>query len=210
VSTIKFAPAHQGLKIATGSADGFVRIYEAIDITNLSQWQIMDQIECTTSQAGGVNCLDWNPNPFDTAMLAVGTQEPTAKIFQYNDKLRKWELAFTLPATVGDADSHTGPILDIAWAPNMGRSYHLIATASKDRTVRIWRIDQAKNGKYEVKLVKSFPDHNAEVWRVEWNITGTILASSGDDNTIRLWKQNFLDQWLCLSIISGNDESGGS
>ena len=28
----------------------------------------------------------------------------------------------------------------------------------------------------------------SQVWRVEWNVTGTILASSGDDGCVRLWK----------------------
>lgn len=28
----------------------------------------------------------------------------------------------------------------------------------------------------------------AEVWRVKWNVTGTVLASSGDDGKVRLWK----------------------
>lgn len=37
-------------------------------------------------------------------------------------------------------------------------------------------------------MVADFADHNAEVWRVEWNITGTILSSSGDDGRIMLWK----------------------
>jgi nucleoporin SEH1 len=60
--------------------------------------------------------------------------------------------------------------------------------------------------KLEVNEIKSFDSHQTEVWRVEWNITGTILASSGDDGTVRLWKKNFANEWKCLSIISGNDE----
>lgn len=32
---------------------------------------------------------------------------------------------------------------------------------------------------------------DVQVWRIEWNTTGTILASSGDDNVVRLWKQRF-------------------
>ena len=27
-----------------------------------------------------------------------------------------------------------------------------------------------------------------QVWRVSWNITGTVLSSSGDDGCVRLWK----------------------
>lgn len=30
-----------------------------------------------------------------------------------------------------------------------------------------------------------------KVWRIEWNTTGTVLASSGDDNKVRLWKERF-------------------
>lgn len=60
--------------------------------------------------------------------------------------------------------------------------------------------------KIEVKEVASFDDHHAEVWRVEWNITGTVLASSGDDGTVRLWKTNFQNEWKCMSVIRGDEE----
>ena len=38
VTDIQFSPRHLGLKLATCSADGFVRIYEAIDVINLAHW----------------------------------------------------------------------------------------------------------------------------------------------------------------------------
>ena len=41
---------------------------------------------------------------------------------------------------------------------------------------------------FEVRLAGQFEEHGATVWRVCWNMTGTILASSGDDGCVRLWK----------------------
>lgn len=48
----------------------------------------------------------------------------------------------------------------------------------------------------------------AEVWRVKWNVTGTVLASSGDDGKVRLWKPDPTSgEWIeRAEIVSG---SGG-
>lgn len=40
VVDIKFAPRHLGLKLATCSLDGHVRVYEAIDVMNLAHWPL--------------------------------------------------------------------------------------------------------------------------------------------------------------------------
>merc|ERR1711962_810674 len=44
VTDVKFGPKHLGLILATCSADGTVRIYEAQDVMNLSQWSPRDEI----------------------------------------------------------------------------------------------------------------------------------------------------------------------
>lgn len=198
VQDIKFAPRHLGLKLATCSSDGFVRIYEAADVTNLAHWSSsMEEFE----SKGGITCISWNPSPIDTRpMLVVGTNDKTAKVWEFNETYRKWVHVETLAG-------HSGPIHDVCWAPNMGRTYHLIATASKDSLVKIWKLQiQAEKQKVEVTPLATFDDHQSEVWRVEWNITGTILASSGDDGVVRLFKTNFEGKWMCLSMISGQDE----
>lgn len=41
-------------------------------------------------------------------------------------------------------------------------------------------------------------DHGSKVWRVCWNITGTIMGSTGDDGYVRLWKANYLGNWKCI------------
>ena len=47
---------------------------------------------------------------------------------------------------------------------------------------------QPSTTKYLCRVVAHGIEHNATVWRLAWNVTGTILASSGDDGAIRLWK----------------------
>lgn len=46
--------------------------------------------------------------------------------------------------------------------------------------------------KLDAQTVAQFDDHDSIVWRVSWNITGTILASSGDDGCVRMFKSKFL------------------
>jgi nucleoporin SEH1 len=90
----------------------------------------------------------------------------------------------------------------VAWAPNLGRSYELLATASQDRTVRVWKM----SGEV-VEQVACFRDHKAEVFHVEFNVTGTVMASSGDDGVVRLWTRdlNTPNGWIALSQVANED-----
>lgn len=58
VTDVKFAPKTLGLLLATCSADGYIRIYEAPDIMNLSQWTLQHDINCKLS----CSSLSWNPS----------------------------------------------------------------------------------------------------------------------------------------------------
>ncbi|CAO3590787.1 unnamed protein product [Absidia cylindrospora] len=70
-------------------------------------------------------CIHWCPNRTATAMMAVGLgKEYGAKIFKH-DGHDKWQPGEILPG-------HTNQVNDISWAPSMGRTYQLIATACKD------------------------------------------------------------------------------
>jgi hypothetical protein len=46
------------------------------------------------------------------------------------------------------------------------------------------------------------------VWRVSWNISGTVLASTADDGATRLWKADYNNQYhqiLATQAIAGNN-----
>ncbi|XP_054841844.1 centrosomal protein of 192 kDa [Eublepharis macularius] len=207
VTDVKFAPKHMGLMLATCSADGVVRIYEAPDVMNLSQWSLQHEISCKLS----CSCISWNPSSCraHAPMIAVGSDDSSpnvlakVQIYEYNENTRKYAKAETLMTV-------TDPVHDIAFAPNLGRSFHILAVATKD--VRIFTLKPVRKEltatsgltKFEVQLVAQFDNHNSQVWRVSWNITGTVLASSGDDGCVRLWKANYMDNWKCTGILKGN------
>lgn len=74
-----FSPPHLGLKLATVGADGVVRVYEAIDVLNLTQWSLLDEFSATNTDSGSSDtgeslyCLAWCPSRFTgLPMLAIG------------------------------------------------------------------------------------------------------------------------------------------
>jgi len=68
VTDVEFAPKYLGLLLATASADGIIRIYEAPDIMNLSQWPVQHEI----SNKLPLSCLSWNTSTYMvTQLLAV-------------------------------------------------------------------------------------------------------------------------------------------
>uniref|UniRef100_A0A8C5L6F0 Nucleoporin SEH1 n=1 Tax=Jaculus jaculus TaxID=51337 RepID=A0A8C5L6F0_JACJA len=179
----------------------------APDVMNLSQWSLQHEVSCKLS----CSCISWNPSSSraHSPMIAVGSDDssPNAmakvQIFEYNENTRKYAKAETLMTV-------TDPVHDIAFAPNLGRSFHILAIATKD--VRIFTLKPVRKEltssggptKFEIHIVAQFDNHNSQVWRVSWNITGTVLASSGDDGCVRLWKANYMDNWKCTGILKGN------
>ncbi|XP_071444251.1 nucleoporin SEH1 isoform X1 [Hetaerina americana] len=219
VTDVRFGPRWLGLLLAACSADGALRIYEAPDAMNLSQWTLQHEVSAGKLS---LSCLSWNPSfsRLHPPMLAVGIDDASTSsgakvlIFEYGEGSRRWSRTEAL-GSVQDA------VHDVAFAPNPGRSRHLLAIATKD--VRIVSLkplqDNLATGlpntggtlslgvvpsRFEVQVIAQFDDHSSTVWRVCWNVTGTILASSGDDGCVRLWKANYMDNWKCVGVLKGD------
>lgn len=162
---------------------------------NLAQWSLTEEFDCGNE----ANCLAWNSSRFDPPMMVVGCNDSngTCKVWAYDDQYRRWVCVDTL-------SGHSGPVHDVAWAPSLGRTYHLIATACMDGNVRVFELSRDKNQKYSNKLVFFSALHKSEVWRVEWNITGTVLASAGDDGTVRLWKRGLDGKFKNSYVMHGD------
>lgn len=69
VTDVEFAPKYLGLLLATASADGIIRIYEAPDIMNLSNWPVQHEITYKLP----LSCLSWNTSTYmlSSQLLAV-------------------------------------------------------------------------------------------------------------------------------------------
>ncbi len=72
-----------------------------------------------------------------------------------------------------------------------------IASASQDRTVRIWTSDSATPTQWTSKVLQ----FDAVVWRVSWSLSGNVLAVSGGDNKVTLWKENLKGDWECVKTM---------
>lgn len=57
VMDVKFGPPTLGLVLATCSADGVVRIYEAPDLMNLAQWTLQQEVPIKVQ----ASAITWNP-----------------------------------------------------------------------------------------------------------------------------------------------------
>ncbi|MFF4504734.1 AAA family ATPase [Streptomyces sp. NPDC001401] len=75
---------------------------------------------------------------------------------------------------------HTGAVYLTSFSPN-GK---LLATASYDRTVRLWDVSDRSHPK---PLGKPLTGHTSWVSTAIFSPDGHTLASAGDDGTVRLW-----------------------
>jgi eukaryotic-like serine/threonine-protein kinase len=102
----------------------------------------------------------------------------------------------TLPTHIAGAhphhhwQSHGNIINALAWSPDG----QMLASASDDGTIRLWRLD-AQRMVDEAQVLQSF---TGPVFGVAWSPDGQTLASGSKDQVIRLWRAvdgRLIDTW---------------
>ncbi|MFY7802894.1 MAG: sugar-binding protein [Limnoraphis robusta] len=88
----------------------------------------------------------------------------------------KQQLPYALSKQFSFKD-HRDVVNNISFSPDG----QLIASASKDKTVKLWNL--------EGKVIKNLP-HNAPVWTVKFSPDGELIATASDDQTVQLWTRD--------------------
>lgn len=250
---VQFSQNTNCLKLAAIASDGVLRIYEAIDTSNLGFWTATFEEPLlnrpVSRQLQSSFSLSWSPTPSYSDWIAVSVLDD-AMVFKFDSQSGKY-------LRMGELPGHQGLIRDIEWAPVFGRSYGMVATACKDGMVRVYTLKPSTSRKgsnggeesgrgerrenprghasasntsdmfekrpvqgfetaaeapkvepqesYDIALIHESDLHNGEVWRVTWNSSGTILASTGDDGQVRFWKSVFMGSFQCMALLKKSD-----
>lgn len=189
VNSIDWAPHEVGLVLACGSSDSYISV-----LTHTGdKWEHVK----FHAHSIGVNSVSWAPafhpsvgsapsNP--VKKLVSGGCDNLVKIWKFEEG---WKEENSL-------EGHSDWVRDVAWAPNIGLPVSTIASCSQDGNVLIW---QNSGSGWKSTLLNKFND---VVWSVSWSITGNILAVSGGDNKVTLWKETLDSGWTCLSTLEDN------
>lgn len=185
VNSVQWAPHEYGALLLAASSDGKVSVIEFKE-NGTSSPIVFD------AHAIGVNAASWAPSTVQegsTSQLlrrfVTGGADNLVKVWKYSQETQSYTLEDTL-------EGHSDWVRDVAWSPSVFlRSY--IATASQDRTCVIWS-QEHNNGPWKKTLLQQdkFPD---VLWRASWSLSGNILALSGGDNKVTLWKEDLEGKW---------------
>jgi len=194
VNLLAWAPHECGCLLACASSDGAVSVLEFRD----NAW---DHVILANAHGLGVNSVSWAPSARPGSLVSktgdntvsrrfvTGGSDCLAKIWEWNAEQKTYGLIQTL-------SGHSDWVRDVAWSPSvLSKSY--IASASQDKTVRIWTADPSTPNEWKCTTL----EFDSVLWRVSWSLSGNILAVSQGDNKVSLWKENLSGTWESVQTI---------
>lgn len=151
ITDLKFAPKYLGLQLVLCAKNGQVLIYECTDILSSNVWSLAHP-ELKTNMNSCSSC-SWSTCFNLPILLAIASDESSnttsdkLSIFEYNDNTRTYSKIEKLTSAIC-----TEPIKSIAFAPSIGKLYHMLAIASRSLIVATLKTTKESH-KYTVSTV---------------------------------------------------------
>lgn len=201
VNSVAWAPHEFGLVLACGSLDGTISV-----ITYVSESNSWESKRIMGAHTSGCNAVSWCPANTTVESLNQGMngQKPAKRLASggCDNLIKIWKEEGDQWIEETKIEVHSDWVRDVAWAPSVGLNKNMIASCSQDHKVVVSTSEDSINWKSTV--LKTFDD---VVWSVSWSLTANILAVSGADNKVSLWKVDTEGQWACISeVIKGQGE----
>lgn len=143
VNLVAWAPHEVGCILAAASSDGSVSLLELGGASQQgAQGQAFVQIAVFPAHALGANSISWSPAQAPGALTSSAAQTPPlTKRFVTGGSdcaVKIWEIdASGAVGIVTELSGHSDWVRDVAWSSTVLRKSY-IASASQDRTVKIW------------------------------------------------------------------------
>ncbi|MEL6499871.1 MAG: AAA-like domain-containing protein [Cyanobacteria bacterium J06623_1] len=167
VRSVAFSPDSQ--LIASGSLDNTIRL-----------WNLQGELLTTLKgHQGAVVAVDFYPVAEDQGYtLASASWDSTGKIW----RIKPDEQSQYIGTVEKELEGHEDGLRGVNFSPD-GQT---IATASRDRSIRLWQRDGT--------LLKTLFGHDGAVWQVDFAPQGKTIVSASEDHTVIVWDLERINQ----------------
>jgi eukaryotic-like serine/threonine-protein kinase len=160
VWSVRWSP--DGKRIASGSADGTVQVWDATTGGNVFIYRGQQPSARQVTTFPGVQSAQWSS---DGKRIASGSADGTVQV---------WDAA--TGGNVLTYQGHSGVVETVAWSPDGKR----IASANANGTVHVWNASTGKR-------LLTYSNQTALVNSVTWSPDGERIASGCRDRTAQIW-----------------------
>jgi WD40 repeat protein/serine/threonine protein kinase len=191
--TPSLAVSDEGRCLAIGRARGAIQIVEVPEDGRPQSWRLLHELPSTERDetAWGIAFLDPGGR-----WLATGMESAVEGVAPGRHPISIWDVATgeRVGQTDGESD-HTAGIRALAVRRPVpgeaGMADHLLASASGDRTVKIWRLHDAGGSEPPwLELLYTCTGHTDIAESLAFHPKEPRLASGARDRAVRLWDLN--------------------